>query len=360
MIMVVLDILHKRSTIARLLRLPEDMIRVFVGEQFHYRNRMDFTFHPTGLGLRKPGKWDHVLDISSSELANSNVNRLLSEVRAFVTDTLPFDTFDLRNKTGTFRYATIRAPSLSSSITFILSSESGDLAAAKERALQFSKISSADSVLVGFVSKLDDRSLSDQFEVIKGSVYLSEKINNHVFMFHSQAFFQNNSLMAEQMVSYVCSLFSQSSSRTLLDLYGGVGLFGISCAPLFDRVVVVESHPLSLDCAKMNAKQSAFSSVETYACEIESLRAASFYSSVVSQDLAMIVDPPRSGISRKALNNVLSLKPRTLVYISCNPLVFANELSSFSREGYLIKSCALFDMFPKTQHVEMIVELVLA
>ncbi len=157
--------------------------------------------------------------------------------------------------------------------------------------------------------------------------------------------------MAEKMVNYVEGLFTQSGGH-LIDLYGGVGVFGISLSNKFDQVSIIESSPLSIECAMQNIKSLGAgncSAILTDAAKVDKIRA--------NGKLSVITDPPRTGMGRMAIEKLLSLEPEKIIYVSCNPAQLSKELKFFFNSGYMVKSCALFDLFPQTNHFEIVYEL---
>ena len=122
-------------------------IKVFSGEPYHYRNRMDFIFHPAGLGFRKRNQWHTIVDVEKCVISNEPLNKLLKEVREFFKDA---DTFDPRKHTGTFRYAVIRTPKKMSAISFVLNDASQRLNEATEKIKAFAQTTNAEHIIVTY------------------------------------------------------------------------------------------------------------------------------------------------------------------------------------------------------------------
>lgn len=338
---------NKRTLLQQLLKITD--IRVFSDASYGYRNRMDFVFHPKGLGFRRKGKWHSIVDIASCAISNNRIQLLLQELRSFFA-TLEIDAFHPRKHTGTFRYAVVRTPGTDASISFILNKDSSRLSSALDTIRDFARTTSANHVLVGYVPAQTDMSISEEIVVIKGDVYLTETICGRKLQFHSQGFFQNNSAMAEKLVAYVREQL-HGKHGTLLDLYGGVGAFGIACSDGFDEVVIVEAYAGSITCAERNVAANNISG----RCVV--LDAKRIHTLSLSKPLCAIIDPPRSGMHPKAIGGVLYHAPERVVYVSCNPRQLAKELPLFLKRGYGITSCALFDLFPQTNHMEVVVVL---
>ena len=334
----------KINEVSILINYPKDKIKAYSGNEYGYRNRMDFLFDKGNIGFRRKGKWFSVIDVDSCPISNDVINKILKEVRSL-------------KKIEGLRYAVIRATNIDSCVTFIVKDNFKNYDLLKK----FAEESAAKNILIGKTSKENEQSVSDNLKVIKGSQYLKEKINNFVFEFHSQGFFQSNSVVAEKLIDYVKSILRKYKGGELLDLYGGVGLFGIVCSDLFDKVRIVESYNGSVECANRNIKRNKIDNAnDDSAIDISAvcLDANKINEIVFGSDLKVIVDPPRIGMGYTAIQRVCEKKPKVIVYVSCSPSQLCQELVLFSKQGYNIKSCAIFDMFPQTEHCEVVVELV--
>lgn len=343
---------NKRKVVARCTGMNFDDVKVFSDEPFNYRNRMDFIFHSRGLGLREKGNWKSIIDVNECMISNSKLNILLQEVREHFKDA---DAFDLETKTGTYKYAVIRTPSNSSSISFVLNEDSSRTAQAIEKVRDFAKITSADSIIVTYVSKSTDNSISENFFVVKGSDMINEEFLGREFEYSVQGFFQNNTAMARKMHSYVNELVRSHDEPglkriPLLDLYAGVGTFGINNASYFSKVYIVESDKHCIDSAQVNIKKNDINNAQAILLDAASLKKLR-----LEPPLFVITDPPRSGMNHKTYEELSRIKPQNMIYISCNPEELAKDLRKFSK--YKIKSAALFDLFPQTPHIEVVVEL---
>lgn len=325
-------------------------IKRFGSKEYGYRNRMDFVFHKNGVGLRRKGSWHNIVDIERCEIANEKLNMLLKEVRDFFS--VP-DYFDVIKKSGTLRYAVIRTPQQDSSISFMLNSDSSRIKEAVEKIREFSNVTTAGNALVSYCPSNTDISISDDYFVVKGSDMLKESYLGKTFWYSSQGFFQNNSEMAEAMQAYCNGLLKkyETSKADLLDLYGGVGTFGIINSSLFKSITIVESIKQCIDAANKNFQENNITNAKALLLDAKQLRKVP-----LRKPLFVVTDPPRSGMHPKTIECLKELKPEVIIYVSCNVEQLGKDLPKF-RE-YEIKSAALFDLFPQTVHSEAIVELV--
>lgn len=172
------------------------------------------------------------------------------------------------------------------------------------------------------------------------------EVAGRAIRFSVGCFFQSNLAVLQHLARHVTEAFG--SGGVAADLYAGVGLFASFLADRFARVIAVESSSLSLAFATRNA---ASPRVETFPMTVEHWIAAGAPGGPFD---AVVVDPPRVGLGREVRTWLASAKPRTLVYVSCNPVTLARDLGELVRSGYGIDDLSLFDFYPQTSHVESV------
>ena len=168
---------------------------------------------------------------------------------------------------------------------------------------------------------------------------------------HVQAFFQGNRYLLRDMVAGVAAFVPEGA--VVLDLYAGVGLFSVAAAAARRAsVVAVEGDFVAADDLQANAA-AADGSITTLRAAVESIGPGLIASGRKFD--AVIVDPPRTGMSRDALDNVLRAGAARLVYVSCDPATLARDARRIVDHGYGIAGASAFDLFPNTPHVETVV-----
>ncbi|MEM4397630.1 MAG: 23S rRNA (uracil(1939)-C(5))-methyltransferase RlmD [Candidatus Woesearchaeota archaeon] len=349
---------NKKNLIKNATGFDSDKIKVFYDEPYYYRNRMDFIFHKKGIGFREKNKWFAIVDVEKCYIANEKINNLIKEIRDYFIDFLEIDAYDLIKKTGTFKQVVIRSVK-ETSVSFVLNENSTRLDKAVEKIREFSKITTADKVAITYVPSGSEVSISENFFMVKGNELLFEEFLGKKFQFSIQGFFQNNSVMAEKMVEYVNSLLKnyeneenniKTKDSYLLDLYGGVGIFGITNSNLFKETTIIESFKGSIEAANKNIELNNLKNIKAFV-----LDAKQIYKANLKKPLFVITDPPRSGMEQKAIIRLKELSPEVIIYVSCNPIQLKKDLTKFKE--YEIKSVAMFDLFPQTNHVEAVVEM---
>ena len=189
--------------------------------------------------------------------------------------------------------------------------------------------------------------------VMAGDKYIFMDINpgrelpRRTFRVSAASFFQVNTLMAAKMVEHLLDRLPLKPQSTLLDVYCGVGLFSAFLAAHVGRLIGIESSPSA--CEDFAANLDEFDNVELYEAPAEDVLPAL----TIKADIA-ILDPPRAGLQRRALEGILALRPRRLAYVSCDPATLARDASRLVAEGYCLTEVTPFDLFPQTYHIESI------
>jgi 23S rRNA (uracil1939-C5)-methyltransferase len=183
-----------------------------------------------------------------------------------------------------------------------------------------------------------------------GDGNVTVRVGDFHFRVSHGSFFQTNRHLLGQMID---TAVGKCRGERALDLYAGVGFFTLPLARSFDHVVAVESHPAASLDLQANAGV-AFSKVYPYGATAESFVA----SRACRQNWDLVlVDPPRHGLATPVRNALIDLRPKELVYVSCDPTTLARDASAFCGAGYQITSIHLIDLFPQTYHLETIVHL---
>ena len=177
------------------------------------------------------------------------------------------------------------------------------------------------------------------------------------FTISPAAFFQPNTRQAERLYATALNLVSIDSTSVVYDLYCGTGTLGMCAASQAKQVIGIELSPEAVLDAKGNAAQNRIDNIEFLGGDVgEVLARIREQGSHPLPDLVM-VDPPRAGLGEQAIHQILSLKPKTILYVSCNPATQATDVAAFLEKGYQIGPVQPVDQFPHTIHIENILVL---
>lgn len=162
------------------------------------------------------------------------------------------------------------------------------------------------------------------------------------------AFFQVNRHMTEQLLQIVTQ---NESGKMALDLYAGVGLFACTLAKQFEKVVAVESSPISHADLRYNAPENV-KAVRSMAEQYLKNMAGK------AQPDLVVLDPPRSGLGETVIHSLVRLGAPRVTYVSCDPATLSRDLSHLKAAGYAVRRAHLVDLFPQTYHLESVFHLV--
>lgn len=170
------------------------------------------------------------------------------------------------------------------------------------------------------------------------------------------SFYQVNTIQAERLYQLAGEYASLTGKEIVLDLYCGAGLIGLSMAQKAKQIVGAEIVPEAVENAKQNALTNHITNAE-FICADASEAALYFKKQGLSPDV-VIVDPPRKGLTEELIETISSMKPKRVVYVSCDCATLARDAKSFSQKGYFLQEVTPVDLFPRTSHVETCVLLV--
>ena len=187
----------------------------------------------------------------------------------------------------------------------------------------------------------------DDAVVMAGDDHLFLEVHGRRFKVSAGSFFQVNTPMAEKMVTHLLERLTPQPDSTLIDVYCGVGLFSAFLAPRVGRLIGIESSPSA--CEDFAVNQDEFENVELYEAPAENVLP---YLKVKPD--VILVDPPRAGLERHALDGIVALHPRTIAYVSCDPSTLARDAARLIAAGFRLVEVTPFDFFPQTYHIESI------
>jgi 23S rRNA (uracil1939-C5)-methyltransferase len=190
--------------------------------------------------------------------------------------------------------------------------------------------------------------------ILAGLPFVSQRVGKLEFRIPPDSFFQTNYFQALALLETARRLLDLRRTETLLDLYCGVGFFAMDAANAAGRVVGIEADRAAVEAARLSARLNRIGNAE-----FRAVPAAAGLRAFSPGDVdALILDPPRSGCEEPVIREILRLRPRRIVYISCEPETLTRECARLIERGYLLGEIVPVDMFPHTYHIEASVKLV--
>lgn len=190
-----------------------------------------------------------------------------------------------------------------------------------------------------------------------GNGYIEDVLGEYKFKISPLSFYQVNPKQAEKLYNLGIEMAEVSKEDTVFDLYCGIGTISLFIAKYAKKVYGVEIVEQAIKDAKQNAKINNIENVQFIAGDTKIVLEDLIYNKGIIADI-VIFDPPRKGLDNNSINNILKIKPKKIVYISCNPATLVRDLALFE-ELYEVKTIIPVDMFPFTKHVETVTVLTL-
>ena len=197
--------------------------------------------------------------------------------------------------------------------------------------------------------------LGKKSEVLYGDGYIKDALCGLEFRISPASFYQVNPIQAEKLYNIGVEMAQISKQDTVFDLYCGIGTIGIFASKNVKKLYGIETVPEAIKDAKENAKENNLDNAEFFVGDVEVTLPEFIKERNITPDV-VFVDPPRKGCDKTAIETLLKLEPKKIVYVSCNPATLGRDLKIFE-EKYNIKRLAICDMFPFTHHVESIAML---
>ncbi|PKV51695.1 23S rRNA m(5)U-1939 methyltransferase [Aquimarina sp. MAR_2010_214] len=354
------------------IELPEVSSILGSEDQFFYRNKMEFSFSDSrwltlneiqsdteiqnrnALGFHIPGMWDKILDIDKCHLQEDPSNAIRNKVKTFATENnLPF--YNARNQHGFLRTLMIRIAS-TGEIMVLLQFFHEDI---EKRTLLLDYIVSEfpeiTSLQYTINSKGNDTIYDQEIICYQGKDYIEEEMEGLRFRINAKSFYQTNSKQAYELYKVTRDFANLTGEELVYDLYTGTGTIAQFVAKNAKKVIGVEAVPEAIEDAKENAKRNSIDNVEFFVGDMKKVFTKDFISQH-GQPEVVITDPPRDGMHKDVVGQLLNISPQKIVYVSCNSATQARDLSLLD-EMYKVSKVQPVDMFPQTYHVENVVLL---
>ena len=211
--------------------------------------------------------------------------------------------------------------------------------------------------------KISEPALNEQMKEVranpppKGGIKVVLRVQPENWEVPRDSFFQNNFFLLPKLVETVRDYLKAGGARHLIDLYCGVGFFGIEAADLMTSFVGVEYDQPAILAARQNLANRQIANGEFLAAKVEDVLPG-LLQKFSAENTAVILDPPRKGCWPATLELLRATKPSQVIYVSCHPATMARDLNILCADGVFdLAQVQPLDMFPQTQHVECVADL---
>lgn len=327
-------------------------------DPLHYRCKISTAFGYSQ-GKIITGVWQsssgRLVKIDGCGLEDRRAMKIIKAIRKLMPG-FKMKTFDERTGKGFLRFVTIRIGKKTGEILVAIATGT-PMFPSKENFVKalLKECPEITTIVHNVATDRLNLVLGRQENVLYGKGYITDNLCGCDFRISARSFFQINPVQTEKLYSTAVEFAELTGKETIVDAYCGVGTIGIIAARKAKQVYAVESNGEAVKNAIENVRINKLENVRVFKAD-----AGAFMTDMAeSGERADVVftDPPRAGCSREFLQSLVTLSPKKIVYISCNPETQARDLRFLYKNDYRVKRIQPVDMFPYTKHVESIVLL---
>lgn len=336
--------------------------------RFAYRNKMEFSFSDRrwflphemdkkeaesgfALGLHVPGTFHKVIDMDACLLQQKKGNDILRQVKEYVRDS-NIPVYGLKSHEGFWRYLVIRySTALDEWMVNLVTSEDRPEVVRPLADALIRKNSQIKSIVNNITGRKAAIAVGEQEITLAGQGHIEDRIGPCAFQISANSFFQTNSTGALGLYQKVVDYAEFKGSETVLDLYSGTGTIPIFLAPRVGSVTGIEISESAVQDARKNCEKN-----EIHNCRFICGDIREMLPSVAHRPDVLIIDPPRAGMHKDVVDQILRLSPESMIYVSCNPATMARDMGLMGKD-YEVIEIQPVDMFPHTYHIEAVAKL---
>ncbi|MBQ2929374.1 MAG: 23S rRNA (uracil(1939)-C(5))-methyltransferase RlmD [Clostridia bacterium] len=329
---------------------------------WHYRNKVhavigtDFKTKQPISGVYQRGT-HRVVPVQGCLIEDERADRIIQTIVGMIPR-YKLRIYNENTHRGFLRHVLVRTGHITGQIMVVLVTTASEFPGGKAFVQELTeKHPEITTVVLNVNQKETSMVLGTRDYPLYGPGYMEDELCGKRFRISPQSFYQVNARQTELLYQTALSCAGFTGSETLLDAYCGTGTIGLCAADRVKRLIGVELNADAVRDAKVNAKLNQTSNAD-FICE----DAGRFMVKMARENLpldVLIMDPPRSGSDQRFLTSVLTCKPKTIVYVSCNPETLARDAKVLVKGGYRAVKAVPVDMFPHTEHCECVMKLIL-
>ncbi len=362
-----------RESLEHLGGIKDFVLAPIVGmdDPWRYRNRADFSIgiaeEGAVVGFRPRGRWDSVLPLSECHLLDPTIEAIRATVESWLREN-DIPGWDPRTGSGFARHLLVRS-SQGGAEAIVSLATAGSQLPNPEGLVE--RLRAAHPQVVGVVHAVNEGQAEISSGIptllLWGRPFLLEHVAGVTLKVSVDAFFQTNTMMANALYGLVAQAVGSDVEPggatprrpVVWDLFSGVGSIGLSLAGRAEAVLAIEAVPAAVADAEENAHLNHIDNISFLEGDVAKvLREATNGERLLPQGLetpdVIVIDPPRAGLSNKAISRIGEIGAPRIVYVSCNPTTMAPNVAGFGEYGYKLERVTPVDMFPHTPHVECV------
>ena len=325
----------------------------------YYRNKLQYPIGIDKEGSYKMGVYTSrthdIVQTDNCFIQNVLIQKIANDIFAFIKQE-KIEVYNEKDNTGGIRHLIIRIGIKTNEVLITIVTNNEKIKKEKEL---IEYITNKYSEIKTIVKNINDKNtnviLGKKNFVLFGDGYIFDYIGDFKFKISAMSFYQVNPVQTEKLYSKAIEYAELSGDETVFDLYCGIGTIGIKKKKKIKKLYGIETISEAIEDAKENAKLNNLDNAEFFVGDVEKTLPEFIEKNNINPDIVFL-DPPRKGCDKKAIDTMLQIKPKKIVYISCNPATLARDLKLLS-EKYEIRKIAICDMFPYTSHIECVTAL---
>ena len=351
-------VLNNLTRIGGLTELPEFDV-IGMDEPYHYRNKAQFPFGTDKNGEVVTGFYagrTHSIISNTNCYLGVEENEQILEIILAHLKKYNIPAYDEQTGKGLLRHVLIRKGFTTGELMVCLILNGTRMPEVKELTAELIKIPGMTSITINVNTKQTNVIMGQEMKSVWGQDYITDYIGNVKYQISPLSFFQVNPVQTRKLYERALEYAEVESGETVWDLYCGIGTISLFLAQKAKQVYGVEIVPQAIEDAKHNAKLNGFTNAEFYVGKAEDVLPKKYREENISADV-IVVDPPRKGCDEALLQTIVQMRPKRVVYVSCDSATLARDLKYLTNEGYHIVKGTVVDQFPHTVHVETVVLL---
>lgn len=351
-----------REVLSRIGKLPDVPVHPVLGmeEPWNYRNKAQVPVGEMEGGLVAGfyAKRSHeIVNMEECLIQVSHNDDTIQAVKN-ICEKHGVSAYDERNHKGILRHIMVRHGKVTGEIMVVLVTRTAELTHKKAIVEEIVRsVPGLKSIIQNINSMKTNVILGNKTNVLWGDEVIHDYIGDIRFAISPRSFYQVNPEQTKVLYDKALEYAELSGDETVIDAYCGIGTISLFLAKKARKVYGVEIVPEAIEDAKENAVLNGITNVEFAVGEAETV-IPNWYKEGINADV-LVVDPPRKGCDENLLKTIAAMKPKKVVYVSCNPGTLARDLRYLEDNGYKTVEVQPVDMFPQTMHCEAVAKIIL-